>query len=467
MFVRHSITTGALVKVVGPMLDYRPTRPPGGARLCSFPLSLYPGQAASDGQGCGNGILADGSLIWGNDPTLAGVPNSPALQEAWVRAVVAAVGPAAKGGVRFYSLDNEPGLWSSTHRDFKPRGVGYDELARRSIDYASAIKRADPGAQVMGLVAWGVKELAGSSLDYYGQGPDAYRHPDQFGPGDQRFFDRKRHGGLALVDWYLKTLRQAGESAGRRLIDYLDVHWYPETYGRDSQGKLQRLSNDLPYDPALAPQQFDALREFWDPTYVNPDSWTANAENGPLMWKPYHPVIPSLRALAQADYPGTRLAITEYDTGSRSYYHGALLHAVALGIFMDQGLDAANFWYETDPSKYLYWAHRLYSNYDGHGGNVLGWSYQARSSNPDLYAFSTARAGKAFVVLVNRSVNDDIQADITLPWGAKSLRLHLLSEPAGLALVHLKPQAVGGRRATVTVPAFSAALAEFDLGTAP
>jgi hypothetical protein len=465
-FVQDSFAAKAQVNLVIPIIDRLAKRPPAGQRLCSFPLSLFPQQASNDGQGCGNGHLPDGTKLWGNDPDLTSVPNSPELQREWVRTVVRHFGTAAKGGVRFYSMDNEPGLWADTHRDVRPKGIGYDETLRLNLEYARAVKEADPSAEVMGLVAWGVKELAGSNLDYYGQGPEAYKQPDKFGPGDARFFDRKRHGDLPLVQWYLRQLRQAEKEHGRRLIDWLDVHWYPETYGKDSQGVVRRLSSDLPYDPALAPQQFEALREFWDPGYVNELSWTANQENRGVFWDPFHPLIPRLRALIQAEYPGTKLAVTEYDTGSRSHYHGALLRTVALGIFMEQGLEAANSWYETRPDKHLYWAHKLFMDYDGQGSNVLGWSMPVSSPHPDLYAFATARQGRAHLILVNKSKEQGLQSSLELPWDAAAMRSFVIAESAGPGILALPSSTVQGRRLQVDVPAWSAMLVELSLKVA-
>ena len=53
-----------------------------------------------------------------------------------------------------YILDNEPTLWSATHRDVHPEPTGYDELLERTIAYASAVRRADPNAKIAGPAEW-------------------------------------------------------------------------------------------------------------------------------------------------------------------------------------------------------------------------------------------------------------------------------------------------------------------------
>ena len=72
-----------------------------------------------------------------------------------------------------------------------------------------------------------------------------------------------------------------------------------------------------------------------------------------------------LTKLIETHYPGTKLAINEYDTGSREHYHGALIRAAALGIFMQENLYMAQNWHQTDDTKFIYFAQKLYGNYDG------------------------------------------------------------------------------------------------------
>ena len=70
---------------------------------------------------CGNGL----------DPTVhacrpattrlnTSVAIGPTFVQDWVRHLIGRYGTAAQGGVKFYNLDNEPGLWNETHRDVHP-----------------------------------------------------------------------------------------------------------------------------------------------------------------------------------------------------------------------------------------------------------------------------------------------------------------------------------------------------------
>ena len=55
----------------------------------------------------------------------------------------------------FYSLDNEPDLWSSTHAEVHPAATTYSELVSKTIAYADAIKDISPGSLVFGPVNYG------------------------------------------------------------------------------------------------------------------------------------------------------------------------------------------------------------------------------------------------------------------------------------------------------------------------
>ena len=38
--------------------------------------------------------------------------------------------------------------------------------------------------------------------------------------------DAQAHGGLPIVEWLLRRFRDESQSKGKRLLDYIDVHYY-------------------------------------------------------------------------------------------------------------------------------------------------------------------------------------------------------------------------------------------------
>ena len=120
----------------------------------------------------------------------------------------------------WFSLDNEPDYWHTTHPEIHPKNATYSELINKSIAYADAIKSVEPNALVFGPANYGWHgyiSLQGAS--------DANNRDFQ--------------------EVYLRAMSAAQKARGRRLLDVLDVHWYPEATG----GGI-RIDQDKPI-PAL------------------------------------------------------------------------------------------------------------------------------------------------------------------------------------------------------------------------
>ena len=98
--------------------------------------------AAPDNNDCGNGVLPGGAEVTGNDPTDTSLAITPSFVTDWMAHLEAEFGAIGDGGVRFYNLDNEPMLWSDTHRDVHPAPNSYDEMrdriARHRLDRGAA-----------------------------------------------------------------------------------------------------------------------------------------------------------------------------------------------------------------------------------------------------------------------------------------------------------------------------------------
>ena len=217
----------------------RQNRAAGAATLLTVPILGWVARDADNAHASeGNVPPAGGPLLAGTDGAIAGYDPAAnrartsvrsvarrgtssgdvVAQDEWVRHLVQTFGPAAKGGVRLYAMDNEPDLWDYTHRDVHPARMGYDDLLRNFLDYAAAVKDADPTAWVTGPVLSGWTGYQYSALD---RGDDNFRtHADQ-----------NRHGGEWLLPWFLRGVRDHDARTGRRTLDVLDVHFYPQGQG--------------------------------------------------------------------------------------------------------------------------------------------------------------------------------------------------------------------------------------------
>ena len=137
-----------------------------------------------------------------------------------------------------------------------------------------------------------------------------------------------------------------------------------------------------------------STRALWDPTYVD-ETWIARQVK----------LIPRMREWISAYYPGTKIAITEYNWGAENHINGATAQADILGIFGREGLDLAARWTTPASSTPTYKAIKLYRNYDGMKSGFGDVSVAATAPDPDsLAAFGALRSadGSLTVMVINK-----------------------------------------------------------------
>ena len=282
-----------------------------------------------------------------------------------------------------YILDNEPMLWSRMHRDVHPAPLGYDELLERTVAYASAVRRADPDARIAGPAEWGWQNLFFSAKDV---ARGTWIRPD-----------RLMHGNVPLLPWYLRKLRDHEQRTGERLLDVVDVHFYPAVdLGVGTAG---------PVDPYSAALRIRSTRSLWDPTYVD-ESWI----DEPMR------LLPLLREWIAGNYPGRDVSIGEWSFGAERHMSGGLATAEALGRFGTEGVHSAFYWtYPADRSP-AFWAFRAYRNFDGAGGRFLDRSIpvEGRAALASMFASRDEQGGRVVAVLLNFSPRSRLDARVEL-----------------------------------------------------
>ncbi|MBD2388369.1 glycoside hydrolase family 44 protein [Cylindrospermum sp. FACHB-282] len=362
---------------------------------CGFKVSKYGEQQSTDkfDPDCGNGIRPDSSLVVYNYPADTSIAVSPDFVNCWVRHLVGKFGDASEGGVRFYALDNEPGIWFETHRDVFPGYLSYEELLQRSIDYAAAIRQADPNAQILGPVQDGWMRYFYSS---YGSYPDETAEKD-----------RDAHKGKAFVAWYLAKLYERDQESRQRTIDYFCLHYYPEAAG-------VALSSDGGYttNPLVVwARRLRSTRSLWDTSYVD-ESWIKDTEDGNTAVY----LIPRMHAWVNKYYPGLKLAISEYNWGALDGMNGALAQADVLGIFGREDVGLATLWQPPTADQPGAFAFRMYQNYDGQGGKFGDISILATSADQGQLAIYAAErsSDRALTVMIINKSDNDLSAQIDL-----------------------------------------------------
>jgi hypothetical protein len=444
-FIDRTRAAGADALITVPMLDWVAKLGAGRSKLASFSITKYGAQTDSDSAwmpDAGNGVRTAGGNVTGNDPSDANVASTPSLQADWVSHLRGKYGAADAGGIRYYLLDNEHTLWQSTHRDVHPAGAGMDELWSRMSSYAAAIKGADPAAKVIGPEEWGIAGTLLSGLDQ--SGPNWHHEAGS---------DAAAHGGLDYYPWLLQQFQAYDTAHGVRLLDVLTTHCYPtgNEYGGGTDAATQALRNR-------------STRALWDPAYVD-ESWVGRDTWPGLQIR----MIPRLKEWVAANYPGTKVGITEYNWGAEDHINGATAQADIFGIFGREGLDLASRWTTPDPATPTFKAMQLYRNYDGAGSFFGDTSVRATcSADPDvLSVFAAERTsdGALTVMLINKSASST-SCDLGLAHASASTA-DLWQLTAANSITHLAAGSLSGNHLTLTLPAQSITLAVLPTTVAP
>ena len=273
----------------------------------------------------------------------------------------------------FVSLDNEPELWPSTHAEIQSTAPDPEAYIQKTIGLCEALKSVAPAVKLFGPVHYGFNGIvnwqnaSGFSSSYW------------------------------FTDKYLQELKAASDSAGRRLLDVYDIHWYSEAYA--GSDRITALTG-----ATLTDQQIQAIvqspRSLWDATYTE-NSWVANYLGGPVR------ILDRLQTKIAADWPGTGLAVTEYANGGDNHIAGAIAEADNLGIFGSRGIFAATYWPLGSSYPFILAAFKMYRDYDGNlatFGDIAIPTVSSDTSKAAVYVSRDSKtAGRYVMVAINRS----------------------------------------------------------------
>ncbi|MGA9294185.1 MAG: glycoside hydrolase family 44 protein [Ignavibacteriaceae bacterium] len=289
-------------------------------------------------------------------------------------------------GVKGYSLDNEPSLWISTHPRLHPLKPTCREIMQRSIGLSKAVKEVDSTAEIFGPALYGF---------------NAYL---TFQDADDWNTVKAGKNYSWFIDYYLDKMKEAEKANGRRLLDVLDVHWYPEAIG---DNRITETNANTLNDKSA---RIQAPRTLWDKNYTE-NSWIGQ-------WGKAHlPLIPGLMNSINKYYTGTQLGFTEFTYGGENDITGAIAVDDVLGIFAKYGVYFATFWQIDSPSDYISAAYKIYRNYDGNNstiGNFYIPSWSSDSVNCSVYSSTNSEKDTIHIVAINKSFNQTITGNFSI-----------------------------------------------------
>lgn len=371
---RHRVGTALTIPIMGWVAK--------DTRSVGFPTASYPLQQRTDPDHpyAGNGRGLDGQLLPPGPPERTSVRFGPEDAAAWVKAIRAF--DAREGGgrsVNVYILDNEPMLWHKTHRDVHPSPTGYDELRDRTIAYARAIRRADPGARIAGGALWGWPAYFFSAKDQEA--------------GFRSKPDRRAHGDVPLLAWLLREVAEEEKRTGEHLLDLVDVHWYPQDLAKDGE------------DRALWERRLRATRSLWDGSFRD-ESWIDEQVR----------LLPRMAEIIAENHPGLGLQLGEYNFGGERDMSGAMALAEALGRFgQAPNLSGAYYWTYPPPGSPAAAAFRAFRSYDGKGARFLDLGVPTEApQGTSLFASRDATGRRLVLVALNHDTRHARDARVVL-----------------------------------------------------
>ena len=322
-----------------------------------------------------------------------------------------------------------------THPEVHPEATTYAELMQKSIAYATMIKQVDPAAQVFG---WG---------SYGWDGYVSLNHaPDSAANGN-------------FMNYYLSNFAAASAAAGTRLLDSLELHWYPVVTAINSSGQSVGITSD-DISPAVVAARLQAPRSLWDPTY-NENSSISEEAGGPIE------LIPRTQQQIATYYPGTKISFGEYNYGAGYDISGGIAEADVLGIFGKYGVYSATEYPVSNISdSYIDVHFQIFRNYDGKDSTFGDTEVQANNSdtvNTSVYAsVDAADPDHLTVVAINKEDQTDT-ATVNLADGPayKTVAIYQLTSGSSTPVFTGDVSLTNSTSFTYSMPAYSVSMINF------
>lgn len=279
----------------------------------------------------------------------------------------------SKNGIQGYSLDNEPALWNHTHSRVHPEPVTIEELINKSVEMSYAVKTLDENAEIFGPALFGY-----TSFDHLADDNSSFEWEDKKALNGYHWF----------LDCYLDEMKKASDEKGVRLLDVLDIHYYSESARVSVEDRLQ------------------SVRTLYEEGFSE-NSWIGQ-------WCMDNvPILPTIQKSIDTYFPGTKLAITEYNFGGEDL-SATIAEAEALGCYADAQVYFASIWGGND---YQFAGIKLYTNYDNKGGsfgNKLLSTKTGDVSVSSAYASASSDSTTATLMITNKNLTANENAEISL-----------------------------------------------------
>ncbi len=261
----------------------------------------------------------------------------------------------------YWSMDNEPEIWSGTHDDVMPIQLPADSFMTLYFETAKKARTLFPAIKLTGPVPanewqwfnWGSESLKINGTNY------------------------------CWLEYFIKRIADEQKATGIRLLDVVDIHFYPEETSNAQVLQLHRV--------------------FFDKNYIYPGANGIRKINGG--WdtsqnKEY--ILQRVRDWLNkylGEGHGVGLAITEMDLKASNTNVHSVLYASMLGTFANHGVEVYTPWtWKTGMWEVLH----LYSRY---AREISVSTTSSAETSVSGYSTISAKGDSLTIILVNRDVS--------------------------------------------------------------
>jgi mannan endo-1,4-beta-mannosidase len=274
-------------------------------------------------------------------------------------------------GITGYFLGREPESYKTQFPSLGFPPMTAESLSSEIVDAALMVKMIDPAADVF---APGIRNL--ESFINLSNASDWETHSDEHS---------------WCIDYFLSAMKDAEAEYGERLLDVLDLQFFTEAVSGSGVSVLASSSD------SANRARMEAPRLFWDSDYTE-------QSKSAVTYKAYTPLIPILQASIRMNYPGTKLAFSEYSFGGGDNVSGGITVAETLGIFGESGVYMAGL-VPGEDSTYELAGLELFTNFDHAGSGFESVSVSSLTYSDAIVYASTGdeNDSRLTIVALNKS----------------------------------------------------------------
>jgi hypothetical protein len=276
-------------------------------------------------------------------------------------------------GIRYWNMDNEVEIWSSTHDDVMPTQLSAEAFMQRYFAVAKKARALYPNIRLTGPVSpneWQWYNWNNSLVT----GADGKQYP--------------------WLEFFIRRLAEEEQSTGIRLLDVIDLHFYPSS---------SSAANVVQYH-----------RVFFDSTYLFPEANGVKVVNGgwdnSIQIEDIFGRCQNWLNQYMGPGNGVTFAISETATQLQNDPNSlAVWYGSTMGEFMNHGVEFFSPW----NWDYGMWeALHLYSRYNK---NISVQAISSDESNVSAYASANNTNDSVTVALVNRSLSQPSTVTLNFP----------------------------------------------------